>query len=96
MNTIVIIIGIIILIFIWWNFWVSIQIVKYIKRKGEKVRLFKNFLFVKGKIFKYLPVYKKLTIQENDKVGQLYYYFYLSFILSMFFLGFGILMVFLT
>lgn len=93
MNTPVIIIGIITLLLIWWNLSVSIKIVEYLKNKKEKVSLFNNMIFVKGKIFKYLPLYKKVTIKEEGKVGPLYNTFYLTFILSMFFLGIGILMI---
>lgn len=93
MNTSVIIIGIITLLLIWWNLSVSIKIIEYLKIKGEKVSLFNNVFFVKGKIFKYLPLYKKVTLEIEGKVGSLYHTFYLTFILFMLFLGVGIIMV---
>lgn len=93
MNIKLIIIGAIALIFIWWNLWISRKIIKYIKSKGEEASLFNNGIFVKGKIFSYLPLYKKLSLQEDGKVGQLYYNFYLSFILFFAFLLAGLVMV---
>ena len=88
-----IILGIITLLFIWWNLCISTKIIKYLKSKGEEVSLFNNMIFVKGKIFMYLPLYKKLTIKEDGKVGQLYHTFYLTFILSLVFLVLGVIMV---
>jgi hypothetical protein len=90
MNTPVLIIGIITLLLIWWNLSVSIKIINYLKNKGKEVSLFNNMIFVKGKIFKYLPLYRKVTIEKDGKVGSLYNTFYLSFILSIVFLGIGI------
>jgi hypothetical protein len=93
MNTSIIIIGIVVLLFIWWNLSISIKIIDYLKSEGQEVSLFNNMIFVKGKIFKYLGLYKKTTIEKNGKVGSLYNAFYLSFILSMVFLGIGIILV---
>jgi hypothetical protein len=93
MNIPVIIVGIITLLLIWWNLSVSIKIVEYLKSKGEKVSLFSNVIFVKGRIFKYLPLYKKVTTEKDGKIGPLYNTFYLSFILSLVFLGIGIVLV---
>ncbi|MEJ2584683.1 MAG: hypothetical protein P8Z38_06450 [Robiginitalea sp.] len=36
--------------------------------------------YIKGKIFKYLPLYEELTFQEDGKVGGLYTQFYISFV----------------
>jgi len=93
MNNSVIIIGIIALVFIWWNLWISMKIIKYIKSKGEEASLFNNRFFIKGKIFSYLPLYKKLSLKEDGKVGQLYYNFYMSFIMFLAFLLVGLVMV---
>ncbi len=93
MNKSVIIIGIIALGFIWWNLWISVKIIKYIKSKGEEASLFNNGIFIKGKIFSYLPLYKKLSLKEDGKVGQLYYNFYISFIMFLAFLIAGLIMV---
>jgi len=93
MNTLAIIFGIIALIFIWWNLWVSIKIVKYLKSKGENASLFSNGIYVKGKIFKYLTLYNKISLESTGKVGQLYIEFYISFFLFIIFLIFGIAIV---
>jgi hypothetical protein len=93
MNTSVIIVGVITLLLIWLNLWVSIKIIDYLKSKGEDVSLFNGGFFVRGKIFKYLPLYKKVTLEIDGKVGPLYNTFYLTFILFMFSLGVGIIMV---
>ena len=93
MKILVIAIGIIILLFIWWNLWVSVNIVKYLKDKGEDASLFNNKIFIKGKIFKYLPVYKRLSLEEYGKTGPLYYTFYLSLVLSFIFLLIGLIIV---
>ena len=90
MNTIAIIFGVVALIFIWWNLWVSTKIVKYLKSNGENSSLFNNGFYVKGKIFKYLPLYKKISFENTGKVGQLYITFYISFFLILIFLIFGI------
>lgn len=85
--------GIIALGFLWWNLWISTKIIKYVKGKGEEASLFNNGIFVKGKIFSYLPLYKKLSLEENGKVGQLYYNFYISFIMFLVFFLVGLVMV---
>ena len=93
MNVTVIFTGIIALIFIWWNLWVSMKIIKYLKSKGEEASLFKNGIFVRGKIFTYLPLYKRLSLKADGKVGQLYYNFYVSFILFLASLLLGLVLV---
>ena len=93
MKTLVILVGVMTLFLIWLNLWVSIKIINYLRRKGEEVSLFNGRLFVKGKIFKYLPLYKKITLEENGKVGGLYTAFYVTFFLFLLFLVSGIMMV---
>ena len=93
MNTSAIIVGVITLLLIWLNLWVSIKIIDYLKSKGEDVSLFNGGFFVRGKIFKYLPLYKKLTLEEGGKVGGLYTTFYITFFLFLFFFGLGLTMV---
>lgn len=93
MNLLAIIIGVITLFFIWWNLWVSVKIVKFLKSKGEEVSLFNNGFFVRGKIFMYLPLYRKLSIETSGKVGHLYITFYITFFLFLIFLIFGIAIV---
>ncbi len=93
MNNTVILIGLVTLIFIWINLWVSTRIVNYLKSKGIKASMFSSGFFVKGKIFKYLPEYKKVSLEHDGKVGHLYYSFYISFILGLVFLGLGLFLI---
>ena len=93
MNTSVIIVGVITLVLIWFNLWISIKIINYLKSQNQDVSLFNGGFFVKGKIFKYLPLYKKVTLEAEGKVGPLYNTFYFTFILFVFSLGIGIIMV---
>ena len=93
MNTLAIILGVIALFLIWWNLWISIKIVKYLKSKGSDASLFSHGIYVKGKIFRYLPLYRKLSIENTGKVGQLYSLFYVSFISMLIVLIFGIALV---
>ena len=93
MNTPVIIVGVITLVLIWLNLSVSIKIIDYLKSHNQDVSLFNGGFFVKGKIFRYLPLYKKVTLENDGKVGPLYSSFYLTFFLFMLALGTGIIMV---
>ena len=83
--------GFITLLFLWYNLFVSISVLNYLKSKGFEVSLFNGGFFVKGKIFKYLPVYKEETFRNTGKTGALYFQFYLSFLLTMVFLILGLL-----
>ena len=78
MNTPVIF-GLIALAFLWYNLYVTTAIIKYLKSKGEDASLFKGGIYIKGRIFKYLPLYEEHTYRENGKVGGLYTQFYISF-----------------
>ena len=71
--------GVLALLMIWWNLWISLQIVKYLQEKNRPASLFRGGFFVKGKIFSYLPVYKKVTTEEYGRPGSLYGRFYISF-----------------
>lgn len=93
MNTSVITIGVITLVLIWYNLRISIEIINYLKHQNQEVSLFNGGFFVKGKIFTYLPLYKKVTLEAEGKVGPLYYSFYVTFVLFMLSLGIGIIMV---
>ena len=93
MNTIAIILGVIMLFFVWWNLWISTKIIKYLKSKGENASMFSHGIYVKGKIFKYLPMYKKLTMDSTGKLGPLYSLFYISFFFMLIILLFGIALV---
>lgn len=93
MNSLAIVFGLITLGFIWWNLWCSIKIIKYLQSKGEKVSLFNSGIFVKGKIFMYLPLYKKLSFEIDGKIGPLYVTFYVTFFSMLIFLIFGIAVI---
>lgn len=88
-----IIFGFIALIFLWYNFYVSISIVKYLKSNGKEASLFTKGFYVKGKIFKYLPLYKETTVKKEGKTGNLYAQFYFSFLSMLFFLVLGLISV---
>jgi hypothetical protein len=93
MNTLAIILGVIALFLVWWNLWISIKIVKYLKSKGNSASLFSHGIYVKGKIFRYLPLYRKLTIENTGKIGKLHSLFYFSFFSMLIVLAFGIILV---
>jgi hypothetical protein len=58
-NDLIILIGVITLGFILWNLWVSIRIVKYLNKNNTKVKIAHQ----RGKIFTFLPIYKKMTME---------------------------------
>ena len=76
---ILIAIGLLALLLIWWNLYVSVLIVKYLKDRGIDARIAHR----RGSIFKYLNTYRKLSIKETGKEGNLYQLFYLSFYLML-------------
>lgn len=88
-----IIFGLIALAFLWYNLYVTTAIIKYLKSKGEDASLFNGRVYVKGKIFKYLPLYEEHTYREDGKVGGLYTQFYISFVGLMISLFIGIVSV---
>jgi len=90
MNSLAIIFGLITLVFIWLNLWISIKIIKYLQGKGQEVSLFNGGFYVRGKIFMYLPLYKKISKESEGKVGNLYVNFYITFFLMVMFFIFGI------
>lgn len=81
------------LFLIWWNLWVSREIVIYLNKKGERVSLFKFGFFIKGKVFSYLPLYRKRSLEEEGQVGKLYWQFYFSFAAAIFLVMIGVLML---
>ena len=89
----IIIIGLATLIMLWVNLWISVRIIAYLKGKGENASLFTNSIYVKGKIFRYLPLYKRISKETDGKVGGLYYAFYGSFVLILLFLMMGIILI---
>ena len=85
--------GVAALLLIWWNLSISIKIINYLKKEGFDASLFSNGFYVKGKIFKYLPLYKEHTIKKTGKTGKWYSQFYISFMLILVFVLFGIIAV---
>ena len=59
----------------------SIMITAFISKRGTKI----NYLLFRIYIFKYVNQYRKITIEENGKVGPLFYPFIVSFILALIF-----------
>ena len=62
MNTSVVF-GLIALVFLWYNLYVAISIIKYLRSKGEEASLFLGQVYIKGRIFKYLPIYEEITVR---------------------------------
>lgn len=93
MTNTIITIGLATLILLWMNLWISIRIIAYLKGKGENASLFTNWIYVKGKIFRYLPLYKKISKETDGKIGNLYYAFYGTFLLMLLFLIMGIILI---
>lgn len=81
--------GVIALLFLVWNFTISIGIMSYLKAKGEKV----NPALMHVRIFDSAQKYKEYTIGETGKPGKLYGHFMLSTILFVVFLLMGIVSV---
>ncbi|MCA6074397.1 hypothetical protein [Fulvivirga sedimenti] len=90
-----IIFGGVALFFLWYNLFVSIRIVDYLRKNEQNATLFNSGFFVKGKIFKYLPIYKEVSFNKEGKVGNLYQQFIISFLGIMLFLLLGIISVIL-
>ena len=59
----------------------SVMIAVFLSKRGIKI----NYLFFRIYIFKYVNQYRKITTEENGKVGPLFYSFIISFILALLF-----------
>jgi hypothetical protein len=81
--------GVIALIFLVWNFTISIRIMNYLKGKGEKV----NPALMHVRIFNSAQKYKQYTTGETGKPGKLYGQFIICIILFAIFLLMGIVSV---
>ncbi len=75
MNDLLIVLGIIIFALIIWNLSISIKISNELKKRNIKA----NIAYRRGLIFKYLKLYKEITVEETGKAGQLYFWFLISF-----------------
>jgi len=59
----------------------SIMITSFLSKRGTKI----NYLLIRIYIFKYVNQYRKITEEENGKVGPLFYSSIASFILALLF-----------
>ena len=59
----------------------SIMIATFVSKRGTKI----NYLFFRIYIYKYVNQYRKITTEENGKVGPLFYSIIGSFILALLF-----------
>ncbi len=60
--------------------WATIMIYSYLKDKNEKLH---SFILINFFIFGYVKDYKKITANENGKVGYLYYLWLFSINLAL-------------
>lgn len=88
-NSAILIIGVLALILLIWNFLISARIMNYLKKHGEKV----NPATMHFKIFDNASKYKQITLNETGKVGNLYTPFIISFALFAVVLITGMIMV---
>lgn len=68
--------------------WSTIMIYNFLKDKNGKMQ---SFIFINLFIFKYVKNYKKITKNENGKIGYLYYLW--SFSINLALICFVLLMV---
>ena len=66
----------------------SIMITVFLSKRGTKI----NYLLIRIYIFKYINQYRKITKEENGKVGSLFYSFIVSFILALLFAIVGMIL----
>ena len=59
----------------------SIMITAFLSKRGTKI----NYLLIRIYIYKYINQYRKITEEENGRVGPLFYPFIVSFILALLF-----------
>ena len=63
----------------------SVMITMFLSKRGTKI----NYLFLRILIIKYVNQYRKITTEENGKVGPLFYSVIVSFILALIFAVIG-------
>lgn len=78
-NDLLILIGLITFALILWNLRISMQIADELTKRGIRVRIAHQ----RGRIFKYLKMYREITAGEAGRPGPLYFRFILSFVLFM-------------
>ena len=66
----------------------SIMITAFLSKRGIKI----NYLLIRIYIYRYINQYRKITEEENGKVGPLFYPFIVSFILALLFAVVGVVL----
>ena len=66
----------------------SIMITAFLSKRGNKI----NYLLIRIYIYRYINQYRKITKEENGKVGPLFYSFIASFILALLFAIVGMIL----
>jgi hypothetical protein len=74
-NGLVLLVGTITFLLIIWNLLISVRMTEELKKRGIKA----NIAHRRGLIFKFLSIYREVTIKEDGKTGPLYNQFILSF-----------------
>jgi hypothetical protein len=87
-NEVVILIGIITAILIIVNLIISIIISQELKKN----KISSEIAHRRGVIFKYLKIYKEITVKNTGKPGSLYFLFIISFVMFMSTLFLGIIL----
>ena len=70
----------------------SIMITAFLSKRGIKI----NYLLIRIYIYKYINQYRKITKEENGKVGSLFYLFIVSFSLTLLFAIVGMILKIIT
>jgi len=66
----------------------SLIIASFLSKHGIKI----NYIFLRLYILKYIHQYRKLTVEQNGKPGNLFYAFVFSMILALVFAAIGIVL----
>ena len=66
----------------------SLMITSFVSRHGIKI----NYVFLKLYLLKYVHQYRKITVEENGKPGNLFYAFIVSMNLALVFTIIGIIL----
>ena len=67
---------------------ITLKITSFLSKHGIKI----NYWLLGWYIYKYLKQYRKLTIEENGKTGNLFYVFIVSWSLALVFFLIGIIL----
>ena len=66
----------------------SLMITSFLSRHGIKI----NYVFIRLYLLKYIHQYRKITVEENGKPGNLFYAFIVSMNLALVFTIIGIIL----